>query len=1299
MNRFTVSKVLILPVVSKFSKLACALLGFAFILGGYARAQEIGYWRFDEKVPGNTCDITTGAIIDSSGNGHNGTAGVALPYIAGSPGYGNTSALTFNTNSNDRILVPDAGVGTFNFASSQSVTMEAVIRTINSGQGGSGNIISKQGAVVGSPIPGEWYFRVLNGKLRFSANDGSGLRTANGSIFVNDGQWHHVAAIYDAAANQMRVYQDYILVGTASTTFGSTVGNTNDLYLGQQNNLGAKFDGDIDFIRFSYGALDPTNFIQASTTVGNFSPTNGAIFVSATNTASFTISSSIGVAATNITVTLNGSNVTSQLILTGTDNSRTITLPPLVANSLYNINISVKDASGFVVNQPWSFDTFANSDFSFEAEDYNFGGGQFIDNPVLSSSDGSDNYLDRLGTEGIDFHQTNTPAFTQYRIGDLVGTAVCPDTLRQAYLDAQVTDPGVTDYMVRDNVDTEWLNYTRTFPTGTYHVYARLTDPGTLPSVMQLDEITAGSTTDTQTTAPIGAFHTAPTGSASEYVFSPLIDALGNEVGVSLSGVRTLRLTFLSAGANVNLNYLLFVPVSSPQVPFVASVSPASGAGNVASNSPIQISIRNADTTVNTGTIQLQLDGAAVTPTVTPSSLGADVLYTPAGLSIGWHTATLIFSDSGSTSVTNQWQFFVANQAVLGYWKFNEKAPGNFVSTNAGAILDASGNSRNGTANLDTMPYVAGSFNFGNSSALHFSSSADHVLVPDPSGVFIFTNSFTMEALVRSTNTTTTQGAILAKNGTTDGEGEFWWRFPGTAGGDQEFGMNNQLFVVGTNVINDGLWHHVAVVYNQTNNTVQLYADYVQEAIATNVFAKPIGRPTDLWIGSFINGGSELDGDVDFIRISSGALATNQFIQKSVALQPVVSSLLPGNGASNVSPTPLVEAVLLNRDTSVALNTLKLSVDGTDVTTSSTTSSNGSTVQIDYTPSSPLASGAHSATVTFKDTAVPANSSTNSWTFNVVATIPVLASYHFSEKTPGNSADTTTGTIIDSSGNGHNGSVLLVGDTATDPVYVVGDTNHGDGTALHFTYVSTATNIITVPDPNNAFNFTSTQSITMEAIIRTSGGSQSGQGCILAKQIANPGEWYWRIASTGLQRFSANNGEALKTVNSTTSLYDGQWHHIAAVYDGATKQMRVYRDYKLDCTPVTVSWVSPTSLAGNTNEDLWIAAQQSGSSRYDGDIEEIRITSAALDPSWFVSIITTATTNTPVALVNIVSGGGSLSFGFSTAAGHSYVVQSSPSVGPDAVWTDVETIPGDGTTKSVSYNTTDPQRFYRVQAQ
>jgi hypothetical protein len=208
------------------------------------------------------------------------------------------------------------------------------------------------------------------------------------------------------------------------------------------------------------------------------------------------------------------------------------------------------------------FNTFAANSFFIEGEDYNFENGQFIDNPVLSSVPGPNNYLDKLGGEGVDFHQTNTPALAQYRIGDLAGTAVTLDPLRQNFLDAQVGDPGVTDYMLRDNANTEWLNYTRTFPAGTYRVYARLSKPGTVPVVAQLDEVTSGSTTVSQTLAPIGTFKRTPTGSDADYEFVPLTDALGNEVGVPLSGARTLRLTFVSGGQNVSLNYFVFVPIS-----------------------------------------------------------------------------------------------------------------------------------------------------------------------------------------------------------------------------------------------------------------------------------------------------------------------------------------------------------------------------------------------------------------------------------------------------------------------------------------------------------------------------------------------------------------------------------------------------------------------------------------------------------------------------------------------------------------------------------------------------------------
>lgn len=1269
--------------------LASTIAALAFLVSSTPlTAQTIGYWHFNEKVPGNASDATTNAIIDASGNGHHATTALPLNYVAGSSAYSSGSAFTFTLNS-DNVVVPDPA-GAFNFTPAQSITFEALIRTYNIGQDSIGAILSKQDTTPGEP--GEWWWRInANGRQQFWIDDvQTGSRNVSGSKTLNDGQWHHVAAVYDATAQQVRVYVDYALDGTAAAVYGTsgTIGNAQDLWIGAFQSGPRQFDGDMDFVRISLGALDPANFVLPNTFIANLSPANDASFLSITSIASFAVKSPIvGVAQSNIIVTVNGSNIASQLSFTGNNNDRTVTLPALVANQFYRVNISVTDLSSNQVTQAWVFNTFAANSFSIEGEDYNFESGSFIDNPGLSSVPGPNNYLDKLGVEGIDFHQTNTPALAQYRIGDLAGTAVTLDPLRQNFLDAQVGDPGVTDYMLRDNANTEWLNYTRTFPAGTYRVYARLSKPGTVPVVAQLDEVTSGSTTVSQTLAPIGSFKRTPTGGDADYEFVPLTDALGNEIGVPLSGARTLRLTFVLGGQNVNLNYFVFVPISGTQPPFLAAVSPAAGAGNEAFNATLQAQIRDADTTVNIGTIQLKLDGNAVSPNVTGTGIGANVIYTPSVMSTGLHTATLVFTDSAAASVTNSWQFYVANKAVRGYWKFNEKTAGNFASTTTNAILDASGNARHGTATAGTLLYVTGSFNYSNTPSLRFTPGADRIVVPDASGNFTFTNSFTFEAVVRSTNTTTITGAILAKNGTGDGEGEFWWRFPGVTGGKQRIGLNGQVFLGGTNTLNDGLWHHVAVVYDAPNNQVRLYADYAPEAVATNVFDRPIGRPGELTIGSFLNGGNDYDGDIDLIRISDGALSPAQFVQTTVALQPLVKTLAPANGAKNVSPTATISAEFQNRDTAVVLSSLKLFVDGVNVTVSATKTSTTNTAKISYVPTTPLANGAHLATAIFDDTAVPANSWTNSWGFTNISAIPVMGFYQLNEKLPGNTADATAGAILDFSGNSRNGTVTSLFGLP----YVAGSPNHGNTAALGLTVLNT--NHIAVPDPAGAFNWNPTQSVTMEAVIRTTTIGQGAVGAIMAKQLAATPEWWWRINATGFQQFNVNDASGAKSVSGTKALNDGQWHHVAVIYDGQAKQLRAYVDYVQDGNTVATTFVSTTSTIGNT-QALYIGRFQAGNRIFEGDIDMVRVTAAALDASWFIPVGGLAS---PVKLINMVQSGGSISFGFPTEAGRSYVVQSLPELG--LTWSDVETVPGDGTIKTGSYAVTGTQKYFRVRTQ
>jgi hypothetical protein len=1256
---------------------------FLGLCGLSLHAATVAHYEFN-----GTGTATVGSTVTDVTGNHNGTVQGGDLVYGSDPLVG--GYLSFDLDGADRVVV--SGAAGLLFDVNQSYTVEVIFRTTMTSDIGS--LISK-GADVSNPDSQLWIRYQGNGQLRGLIegvdNTTEDSATSSAATPVNNGQWHRVALVFDGAASpkKLQIYVDGNLSGSDASvgTLGVIGGtDTDPLVIGEFASLALNrsFVGDISAIRLSDTALAPQDFLQvAATYITSITPTNKASFLSASTVASFVVKSpTIGVAATNIHAWLNNVDVSSQLSFAGTDADRTVTLPALSANQFYQMTMTATDYASNQISETITFNTFSTGLVFLEGEDYNFDGGQFIDNPQLSSVPGPNNYLDRFGQEGIDFHQTNTPTLTQYRIGDQVGTAVGQDALRQAYIDAQVTDPGVADYVARDNANSEWLNYTRTFPADTYRVYARVARGGSVPIVMRLDEVTSGSTTASQTLSPVGGFLGQPTGSTADYDFIPLTDALGNEIAVALNGVTTLRLTMVSGTASLNLNYLVFVPASTVQVPFLAAISPVAGAGNEPNNTPILATIRNADTSVNTGSVQLKVDGASVTPVVTGTSLGAEVSYSPSLLATGTHTITLIFSDSAATSVTNIWQFHVANLAVRGYWMFNEQTPGNFASTNSGAILDLSGNTRHGTANSAAMPYVTGSFNYGNSPALQFSSGTDHVVVPDAAGNFTFTGSFTFEAVVRTTSSSTT-AAILAKNGTGDGEGEYWWRLPGAANGTQRIGLNGQLFLGGTNAVNDGQWHHLAVVYDQSLNEVRLYADYAQEAAATFTMDRPIGRPVDLHVGSFVGGGSEFEGDIDLIRVSDGALAPAQFVQTTVALQPIVKSLRPVSGANNVAPQALIEAEFQNRDTSVVLSSLKLFIDGSDVTSSATKTTDGTTAKISYTPSVALTNGLHTARTTFNDTAVPANSWTNTWSFSVASVVPVLGFYQLNEKIPGSTADTITNAILDVSGNGRHA-------TASGALpYVAGSPNHGNSSALQFIVGG---GYLMVPDAAGNFNWPATQSVTLEALVRTVNIGENSVGSILAKQGATPGEWWWRINATGRQQFLINNGvNGAKSVNGAAVLNDGQWHHLAAVYDATAQQVRVYVDYALDGSAAAVN-AAPGNI-GNA-KDVWIGAFQNLDREFDGEMDSVRISALALDPSWFIPLGGLAS---PVQLLNARTSSGNIAFDFVTETGRTYVVQTNIALGLS--WGDAQTIPGDGTLKTASFPVTGTQKNFRVKTQ
>src|SRR5205823_4897247 len=230
------------------------------------------------------------------------------------------------------------------------------------------------------------------------------------------------------------------------------------------------------------------------------------------------------------------------------------------------------------------------------AEDYNYEGGQFQDNPPPSGLDRAGTpvngngvgYSDLVGRPGVDYFDRSTSpgsaATPEYRTMDFVGTQagsadeidnalVVNDTSRQKY-----EALGLPEYQVRGTEGGEWLNYTRVFSNASYRVYLR--EACRAPQSVFLDRVTSDPTQTNQTTVRLGVFNVPSTALLVNYRFVPLSDTNGIPSTVDLSGTNTLRLTFGGPQTNATqstmvLNYLVFAAVNVSQIVLESSADVA----------------------------------------------------------------------------------------------------------------------------------------------------------------------------------------------------------------------------------------------------------------------------------------------------------------------------------------------------------------------------------------------------------------------------------------------------------------------------------------------------------------------------------------------------------------------------------------------------------------------------------------------------------------------------------------------------------------------------------------------------
>lgn len=361
---------------------------------------------------------------------------------------------------------------------------------------------------------------------------------------------------------------------------------------------------------------------------------------------------------------------------------------------------------------------------------------------------------------------------------------------------------------------------------------------------------------------------------------------------------------------------------------------------------------------VDTATIVMTVDGATVTPVITPGTGITTISYAPPSpLSAGLpHSASVRLADKSGNKFTNSWSF------TTGFPSLPAKLAGPITTSNGiGVVLfDAVGN-----------PWIDTNYNASSSRTLFARMSmAFHNTADEPGnggggcygGLHFFSG--VDERLLLGETWMRTTWSVDTKNGGTEGEPE----------------------LIPSTLVNIDEWHTIVARVDYTpgaNATAKIWLD---PDFTKTEDAQPTAPLIVTMNNTFDNirfrCGNE-PSSASATNIIIGALATD--VGFAVPANLSFQGILPINGSSSIPDTTALAAQIVVGGSPVTSITLKL--DGATVTP--VLSTNAGIISVSYQPAAPLSAGTlHTAQLVVKDN----NGSTfnQTWSFTTgFASLPV----------------------------------------------------------------------------------------------------------------------------------------------------------------------------------------------------------------------------------------------------------------------------------------------------------------------